>query len=88
MRFVRAKGRYFDREHRLSRWLHDLHGRPLPPDELGRLGGEMAKRMLEAGLAYLVERAATEARFSFHETAFKDHQNAPSGEVTGAGPKA
>ena len=59
---------------------------PPPAQELGRLGGEMARRMVEAALAYLTERAVNETKASFAETAYGARENGQP--VTTAGPKA
>ena len=59
---------------------------PPPAQELGRLGGEMARRMVEAALAFLTERAVADTRSSFAETAYGARTD--DGSVTTAGPKA
>ncbi|MGE5528689.1 MAG: hypothetical protein ACM3X6_06055 [Patescibacteria group bacterium] len=56
----------------------------LRPTDLGRLGGEMARRMVEAALAYLTERAVAETRASFAKAAFGDRER----DVTRPGQKA
>ena len=59
---------------------------PPPAQELGRLGGEMARRMVEAALTFLTERAVAETRSSFAETAYGAQGDDRS--VTTTGPKA
>jgi hypothetical protein len=53
----------------LARQYADNHHR-LSPGELGRLGGEMARRMVEAALVYLEEQAVERTRASFDKAAF------------------
>ncbi len=59
---------------------------PPPAQELGRLGGEMARRMVEAALAFLTERAVAETKATFAETAYGARTD--DGSVTTTGPKA
>ncbi|MCL6613567.1 MAG: hypothetical protein K6U03_02920 [Firmicutes bacterium] len=81
------KQRLFDRRGDLAR---RMAGRPVrraissPARLLWRLGGEMARRMVEAALAYLTERAVAETRAAFIETAFGGRKE----DRTGDGPKA
>jgi len=85
--YRRPKGRFFDRHGDLARL---AAGRPVRKAAsssarlLGRLGGEMARRMVEAALAYLTERAVAETRAVFAETAFGGRKD----DRTEDGPKA
>lgn len=71
MRYVHPKMRLSDAQGRLRAWLARRSAcRPvLSPYILGRLGGEMARRMVEAALSYLAEQAVAQAHASFVEAA-------------------
>lgn len=72
-------------------WLKNRPARPLPQApgldpsfQIGLIGGEMARRMVDAALAYLTERAAMEITSSFKRSVY-----AGEGEpVTTTGPKS
>ncbi|NLG84523.1 MAG: hypothetical protein GX493_07975 [Firmicutes bacterium] len=70
MRYQRPKQKLFDRRGELAR---RLATKPIqkvassPAHFLGRLGGEMAYRMVQAGLAYLTERAVAETKAAFRQ---------------------
>ena len=73
MRYLHPTQKLYDPEGQLaSRLVKKDAGRTprLPPKELGRLGGEMARRMVEAALTYLTERSVAETRLSFVAAAF------------------
>ena len=89
MRYRHPARRLRDPHGQLARILAEFGSgaRRLPPKELGRLGGEMARRMVEAALAYLTEHAVEKTRASFAAAAFA-RRDTPDGDVTSRGPKA
>ena len=87
MLYKRPSQKLFDRRGELAR---RLAAKPIqkvtfsPARLLGRLGGEMAYRMVEAGLAYLTERAVAETKTAFRQEAFGKRVE----KSTEKGPKA
>ncbi len=74
MRYRHPGQRLHDTKGRLAEIFADIRPgrtRVPPPHELGRIGGEMARRMVEAALAYLTEQAVHQVRASFAEAAFR-----------------
>lgn len=71
MRYRRAGRRYHDSVGAVAASFaaREAEKQFLPPYLLGRLGGEMAGRMVQAGLAYLTERAVGRTRASFRREA-------------------
>ncbi len=74
MRYLHPPNKLHDGNNQVMGWFTAKNAaftRCLPPLDLGRLGGEMARRMIDAALAYLMERAQSDTLRSFQKTAFE-----------------